>query len=483
MRPALPHQVKGIGYCSRFHHPALFMEMRLGKTLVAIRACRKWGVKAVLVLAPLSVLKSWETELKEEGESWISSPDSDQLDFESPPDGKIAWVLVNFERLLAGFKACDNPQDQPEDKSQERRFRRLLARFKRCDYDDSPRLAAWSAWESQFDTVIVDESTRIKNPKAMITRLVTTAFRGADHRAILSGLPNPEGPLDFVEQFRFLHGRFMRAKTYWSFRARNFEPLDYQWVPKPGVRQGIKAEVGRLSFIMSRKEAGIGSKKIYSRRYIQPTTEQTELFDQVEGEYRLGEQETKYSLVIHSWLGRIAGGHGEDWNVVSERKGREVVTLLEGELRREPALVLFRFNAELRLVAGMLRRARIPFVWITGETSPDERHARRLLFQKGRARVALLQIKVCKYGLDFSRASTSIYYSNSFSLDERRQSEDRIIHPMKKDPLLYIDLLTRDSVDESLSEALRIKGADSSWFLRKFFQLERERIVRRLRVS
>lgn len=450
----------------------MFMEMRLGKTLVAIRSCIRWGAKAVLVLAPLSVLKSWETELREEGQSWIVYPETDQLDLESPPPGKVVWVLVNFERLIASFKSCGNCD-----------FKTLLARFKRCDYDEDPGLRLWADWSEQFDTVIVDESSRIKNPKAMITKLVTTAFRGADHRAILSGLPAPESPLDYVEQFRFLYGRFMRAKNFWVFRSRNFQAVDYEWVPNPGTRQAIKAEVARLAFVMSRREAGIGSKKIYSRRYIEPTKAQTDLADQVEGEFRLGQTETKYSLVIHSWLGRIAGGHGEDWNTISDRKGREVVNLLEGELRREPALVLFRFNAELRLVAGMLRRARIPFVWITGETDPDERHARRLIFQKGRARVALLQIKVCKYGLDFSRSSTAIYYSNSFSLDERKQSEDRIIHPLKKDPLLYIDLITRDSVDESVSEALRIKEADSRWFLRKFFQLERERLVRRIRVS
>lgn len=448
MRPALPFQSKAIGYCSRTEHPALFMEMRLGKTLCAIRACKAWGSLAVLVLAPLSVLKAWEGELGLEGEDWISSPSSDALDLEAPPPGKTAWVLVNFERLIASFKRCDP--------------------------------TAWETWERQFDVVIVDESVSIKNPKAKTTKLITTAFRRADHRMILSGLPAPETPLNYVEQFRFLYGRFMGCPKFWTFRNRFFEPLDYDWVPKPGTREAIKREVARLSFVLSRKDAGIGSRKVYSRRYIEPTREQSALMDQVEGEFRLGETETKYSLVIHTWLGRIAGGHGEGWDCISERKGREILSLLQGELKREPVLIFFRFNAELRLTARLLKGAGIPFTSIIGETEPDERARRRLLFQKGRARVALLQIKVCKYGLDFSRSSTAIYYSNSFSLNERKQSEDRIIHPLKKEPLLYIDLITRDSVDESVSEALRIKDADSKFFLRRLFQLERNRINARV---
>lgn len=450
MRPALPFQREAIGYCSRTEHPALFMEMRLGKTLVAIRACRGWGSRRVLVLAPLSVLKAWEAELVLEGEDWISSPASDVLDLEHPPRGKTSWVLVNFERLLASFKRCDTSE--------------------------------WERWANQFDAVIVDESVSIKNPKAKTTKVITTAFRRADHRMILTGLPAPETPLDYVEQFRFLYGWFMGCRKFWTFRNRFFEPLDYDWVPKAGTRERIKKEVARLAFVLSRKDAGVGSRKIYSRRYIEPTREQSALMDQVEGEFRLGETETKFSLVIHTWLGRISGGHGEDWNCISERKGREILSLLQGELKREPVLIFFRFNAELRLTARLLREARIPYTSIIGETEPGERARRRLLFQKGRVRVALVQIKVCRYGLDFSRSSTAIYYSNSFSLNERKQSEDRIIHPLKREPLLYIDLITRDSLDESVSEALRIKDADSKFFLRKLFQLERNRInARRLR--
>ena len=40
-----------------------------------------------------------------------------------------------------------------------------------------------------------------------------------------------------------------------------------------------------------------------------------------------------------------------------------------------------------------------------------------------------------------------VYWSNSWSRNARIQSEDRIIHPRKRYPLLYIDLVTKDSID------------------------------------
>ena len=452
-RPALPYQLPAIEYAAGTRHPALFLEMRLGKTLVAIRAVKEWKSARVLVLAPLSVLASWEYELGQEGEGAASFPESSQLDLEVPPPGGRTWTLVNFERLLAAFKAGDADK--------------------------------FTEWAGQFDAVIVDESTRIKNPKAMTTKLICTAFQGAAHRMILSGLPAPEGPADYVEQFRFLHGRFMGCRNFWTFRAAYFEmlPHAFEWTPKRGAREAIKEEVHRLAYILSRQEAGIGSQKIYTRRYVYPTREQERHTEQIEGEWSFGDEETQNALVRHTWLARVAGGHGpgDGWPVVSDRKAKEIVTLLRGELSGQSVLVLFRFNTELELTRRILSKAGIPCVTITGETTTEDRKARRLQIQSGAVRVALLQIKVCRYGLDFSKASTAIYYSNSYSVEDRKQSEDRIIHPQKSEPLLYIDLITTESIDETVSEAVRMKYSDSKFFLRKLIEMEGKRLAEKYR--
>jgi SNF2 family DNA or RNA helicase len=79
-------------------------------------------------------------------------------------------------------------------------------------------------------------------------------------------------------------------------------------------------------------------------------------------------------------------------------------------------------------------------------------------------------------GLDFSAASTAIYYSNSLNPEDRLQSEDRIVHPAKREPLLYIDLLTRGSVDEDIHLALQDKGAESKFFLSRVLRNFKERV-------
>ena len=64
--------------------------------------------------------------------------------------------------------------------------------------------------------------------------------------------------------------------------------------------------------------------------------------------------------------------------------------------------------------------------------------------------VICAQAMLGKMGLPWHASSTAIYYSNHFSGEIRQQTEDRIIHPMKKEPVLIIDLLTKDSIDEDI---------------------------------
>ncbi|MGA1049370.1 MAG: helicase-related protein, partial [Minisyncoccia bacterium] len=61
------------------------------------------------------------------------------------------------------------------------------------------------------------------------------------------------------------------------------------------------------------------------------------------------------------------------------------------------------------------------------------------------------------YGLNLVSASYVIYYSNSYNLEVREQSEDRA-HRIRQDKnVLIIDLIIKDSVDEMIISALKNK--------------------------
>jgi SNF2 family DNA or RNA helicase len=169
---------------------------------------------------------------------------------------------------------------------------------------------------------------------------------------------------------------------------------------------------------------------------------------------------------------KIAGGFepvGKRPALMSDAKLRVLHGIVtDGDLRRENVVVWFRFNHEIDEAHRYLKSKRVAVDYIHG-AKPGGKPIRSKLqdrFQRGKIRVLLMQEALGQFGWDLSRANTAIYYSNSYEFEDRRQSEDRIIHPLKKTPVQYIDLETEDSIDEDVVDSLRAKDRTSRVFTR-----------------
>jgi SNF2 family DNA or RNA helicase len=61
------------------------------------------------------------------------------------------------------------------------------------------------------------------------------------------------------------------------------------------------------------------------------------------------------------------------------------------------------------------------------------------------------------YGLNLTASHTIIYYSNSYDLEVRMQSEDRIHRIGQTSKATYIDLVARKTIDENIIKSLKSK--------------------------
>ena len=61
------------------------------------------------------------------------------------------------------------------------------------------------------------------------------------------------------------------------------------------------------------------------------------------------------------------------------------------------------------------------------------------------------------YGITLTEASTVVYYSNSYNLEHRIQSEDRAHRIGQTKSVTYIDLYSPGTIDEKITGALRDK--------------------------
>jgi len=156
--------------------------------------------------------------------------------------------------------------------------------------------------------------------------------------------------------------------------------------------------------------------------------------------------------------------------LISETKILEVQELLTGELAQDMVVIWFRFNEELAEIMRRLDQWGISAAGITGTTQLNDRKQLVAQFQKQQIRVLCMQLKCGKFGLNTSAASTAIYYSNSYDFEDRAQSEDRILHPSKHEPLLYLDLVTRGTVDDAVVKVLRDKSVTSRTFMTRLLE-------------
>ena len=438
-RPFKKHQRLAFTY-SRTQHPALFMEMRLGKTLVTIRRCLTYaprdaedGLK-ILVVAPNSALGSWEDELDLESIKWfriIGTAKQRRRIFAEALDWQgCAFILTNKESHRA--------------------------------IGDLLRSVDW-------DAIILDESTFIKNPKARVTKFYTNNFEDVPHKWILTGTPNPEDDAEFVTQFQFLTGRFMGFDDYWKLRSILYypHPAGHGWQPKKGVRKQLQKEVGRRAFVLRRKDAGLAKEKIHEVRKIEFPPKMRKMYDLLEQDFLIDGLDGQVATTIwasakYQWLRQLCGGFHPEGGELHQLKSKVLLELLQTELRGEQLVVWFNYNQELDAVTKLLRKKKFKVASMKGFTKIPERKRLRKQFQAGKIQVLCVQQAIAQMGMDLSAGDISVYYSAPPGYLAWKQTQDRILSMDKTGSLLFIHLLIDNSVDMDLYSALNVKGLEST---------------------
>jgi len=125
------------------------------------------------------------------------------------------------------------------------------------------------------------------------------------------------------------------------------------------------------------------------------------------------------------------------------------------------AIIWATYTHDIQQVANALRDRFGPEAVATyyGATPQDERQEIVERFQEkdGPLRFFVGQPKTGGYGITLTAANTVIYYSNSYDLEIRLQSEDRAHRIGQSRKVTYIDLVSPNTIDEKVLKALRSK--------------------------
>lgn len=326
--------------------------------------------------------------------------------------------------------------------------------------------------------MVVDESTCIKNHKAVRAKTVVELGRRASYRRILSGTPITRSPLDIWGQALFLDPRALHHNTFTEFRAE-FAVMETQFrgvggkdsFPTIAGYQNLtklNKVICEFSSIKERRDCVDLPPKIYKKTAVPLTDRQADMYSQMRDEAiaELGDGtivEAVNALGIIARLDQIACGQlrrpDDSFEIVESNRPDALVASMEQSEKRQIVWCNYRGLNEhlfdrLREEFGVKAVGRY-----YGGVPDDERERVVSGFQDPDAEIRYILANQASmgYGRTLTMGKVNHYYSNGYNLEHRLQSEDRTMRIGQDEPVLYNDLYTPYTVNEKIYANLREK--------------------------
>jgi len=434
---------------------AYFMEMGTGKTKVLIDNMAmlydKGKIDGALIVAPKGVVKTWyEQELPTHLPNHIENV-------------TVLWqpniTKTQQEKLESLFEI-------------ETALHILIMNVEAFSTDKGVKFAT-KFLNSHKTLMAVDESTTIKTPTAKRTKNIIDLGKFAKYRRIMTGSPITKNPLDLYTQCEFLDPYLLDFASYYSFRNRYAEMKtmhlrgrSIQVVSEFKNLGELSETVKTFSERVLKEDCLDLPPKIFMKRHVSLTADQKKLYNQMKEQALAilnGKMTTTMTVLTQLMrLHQITCGHftaddGSTQSVDSNRLN-ELMSILD---ETEGKAIIW---ANYQLSVGEIIQRIVKeygedsYVHYYGLTSQEDRQDNIRKFQNDpKCRFIIGTPQTGGYGITLTQAHTVIYYSNSYDLEKRLQSEDRAHRIGQKKTVTYIDIVAEDTVDEKIQQALRDK--------------------------
>lgn len=455
---------------------ALFMEQGTGKTWSFLADAERYKARdkidGLLVFAPNGVHTNWvlreipahmdlDTVL---AESWRASPNAkhrrklQELCMRSP---KLRILTVNYEAMRG------------------REARELVNQFLL-----SGRMMC-----------VCDESQKIKNPAAMITKHILSLRPLTTARRIGTGTPMDK-PQDIYSQFDFLAPGLLGTDNFRAFfseyavlanwkepRTSSDWAMARQVEKNPRIKHAqivardedtgrplyknldrLQKLVAEHSYRVLKKDCLDLPEKQYTSVYFELSPAQEKAYELMEQLMRIeledGTMTPVAALASLVKLQQITSGFvvvpdRDELMYIGEKNPRVEAVSDYIDENTEPGhkvIIWAKFREEVRALRSRLGERR-SVVEYHGAIPGKDREVAIDSFQKGDAEVFIGIQKAGGTGLTLTAAELTIYCSNEHSALLRNQSEDRNHRKGTTGTVTYVDIVARGTIDEAITKA------------------------------
>lgn len=510
------HQIEAYNFVGDKNYFALLMQQGTGKTKtvidIAVDRYLKGEINAVMVIAPNHVHRQWAIE-----QIPFHCAVPFKAEFFSSTAGKskriniynlihtdmpvLKWLCINVEAFS---------------------YSTHLEEFK--DYVTENKVF-----------VILDEATAIKNPTAKRTQniihgcLTDCRYRGKTlisctplsiDRAILTGTPITNSPVDAWSMFEFLKPNYFN-RSYYAFKAHY--TIEQKMVIYQGnimrtittplkdmnkIKELIKTPEGaiqaqvdygisadNITYMQQHQDMNMPYKyldelkdkmkevsffknisdcfdlppKVYRHRLVELNAEQKSMYEALEKEY-IAEYEGKTvtvlnKITLYTRLSQLASGFlpfkDDDTGIVDIKNigsnPKTEALITEIENGDCPCIVVTRFTAEAK------------YLYMTLTETFKDKHIGIFIgpmkrpfnpieeFKKGNIDVLIANERMISKGHNLQLSHTLYFFSSNYSLEDRDQTEDRISRYGQTEKCVITDFIADGTIDMKIYAAVKMK--------------------------
>ncbi len=394
-----------------------------GKSLSALYVNQIWRSTKILVVCPNTVVEVWENQITEHTDLKYCLLTGSAKKRKELLTTQADIYVINFEGLQVLFG------------------RRIRLGNKSCWHIDPKAIR-----EAKFDGLIIDECHGISNPDTHQTKVCRQLSILATYVIEMTGTPISTGEINLHSQYDVLDGGKTLGVSHRKFLQTHFQQNYWgSWEIREGEREKILDRLAPVTLRYSREECLDLPEKVYTERRVDMTIEQKRLIKRIVEDPDID--------ILHKGmkLSQVTGGFLKTGdNIVRLKKNPKLDELVEFLKELEGRAIVFHsFVEEGKMIEKRLDKAGISYGSIRAER-------KTLDVFRGGAKVLVAHPSSGGVGLNLQEANTVVFYSNGcYGAAVRDQAEGRIWRMGQESKCLMVDLLVRDSIDESRLERTR----------------------------
>lgn len=437
---AFPYQNAAFEAVKDLEYAAIFHEQGLGKTKIAIDLLLYWlkntSIDTVLVVTKKQLVSNWLREFKTHTSLKPAVLNTDKQNNYFTFTGPARVVVTNFE-VLVGEKD---------------RFALYL--------------------KTRNVAIIIDESAKLKNPDANLTKTFFDLAPLFQKRVIMTGTPVANRPYDIWAQIYFLDHGLSLGSDFNEFK--NATDLSNKLANSPDLQHHFEDTLSKVYekiqkfSVRETKNSGIISlpDKVYIRESTDFLPRQRDLYAKIREELKVdviqdGKLTEDDSSASVKRLLRLVQVTSNPRLVDESYRGQSAKEAVLDKLIRqiieagEKCIVWTSFIENVDEFTE--RYSDYGSVKIHGGMRMQDRNQSVERFRTEEYNVLFATPTSAKEGLTLTMANHVIFYDRGFSLDDYLQAQDRI-HRISQKKTCYIhNIIINDSIDEWVDVLLKSK--------------------------